>query len=66
MSIPVMVVDCPMYRAKLALKSCIERRAMARSEVRGDPFLAAAREACANCELGEQRVKEYGDVQAHD
>jgi hypothetical protein len=54
--IPLMVVDCPMFRAKLTLKSCIERRTMARSRVKGDPFAAAAREACANCDLGKRRA----------
>jgi hypothetical protein len=54
---PIIVVDCPMFRAKLTLKSCIERRTMARAQVKGDPFLAAAREACANCDLGRERAE---------
>lgn len=57
-TIPITVVDCPMFRAKLTLKACIERRTMARSQVKADPFNAAAREACANCELGRKRAKE--------
>lgn len=52
------IVECPTFRVKMTLKSCIKRRNMARSMVRGDAFMAAVREACAECELGKQRTEE--------
>lgn len=51
------MVDCPKFRARLPLKTCIERRTMKRKPHKGDSFHAAAREACMDCDLGQQRVE---------